>query len=94
MRRAVVVTPVADLMERPEAESPLADQALFGDTVEIIAAPAGDCAPPGGRFLLIETAAHYRGYIQVLSLMPWPEAAPPYRSGALWRVHSTSSTCR
>ncbi|HRI52338.1 MAG TPA: C40 family peptidase [Pseudomonadota bacterium] len=88
VRRAVVVTPVADLMERPEAESPLADQALFGDTVEIIAAPAGDCALPGGRFFLIETAARYRGYIQVQSLMPWPEPAPPYRSGALWRVVS------
>ena len=90
-RRAVVVTPVADLMERPEAESPLADQALFGDSVEIVQTiqePAGDCALPGGRFLLIETAAHYRGYIQVLSLGPWPEPAPPYRSGALWRVVS------
>jgi len=86
-RRAAVVTPVADLLERPEPDSPLADQALFGDTVQLVE-PSPACVLPSGRFLLVETAAHYRGYIQVPALVPWPEPTPPYRSGALWRVVS------
>lgn len=86
-RSAVVGAAVTDLMERPDAAAPLADQALFGDLLRILTAP-GDCVMPGGRFVHIETEAHYRGYVAVSALVPWPEPERAYRSGPLWRVIS------
>lgn len=43
---------------------------------------------PAGSFVLIETEAHYRGYVAVSALVPQPEAGRPYRSGPLLRVSS------
>ena len=86
VKRAVVIKPVADLMERADPSSPLADQALLGDTVRVL--PTTGCVLPGGGLVPIQTAANYRGFIAVAALLPWPEPAPAYHSGALWRVVS------
>jgi cell wall-associated NlpC family hydrolase len=66
---------------------PLADQALFGELVTVLPAPAV-CTLPGGRRVLVKTAAPYSGYADVESLLPWPEPTAPYRSGVLRRVES------
>ncbi len=85
---ALVGVGVTDLMERPDASSPLADQALLGDAVRVLPPTTADCAMPAGLFVLIETEARYRGYAAVSALVPQPDAGRPYRSGPLLRVSS------
>lgn len=84
--RAVVVPALADLLERPEAVSPLADQARLGDVVQVRAAAPGEaCRLPRDAFVEVETAEHYRGFVALPALRAWTEAAP-YRSGPRERV--------
>lgn len=84
-RRAVVTPAVADLMERPEATGPLADQARFGDVVSVLAPASGGCRLPRDAFVEVETAEHYRGFVLLSALRPWNEEEP-YRSGPRERV--------
>jgi gamma-D-glutamyl-L-lysine dipeptidyl-peptidase len=74
--RAVVVSAVADLYARPEEGSSLADQALLGHTVTVVAA-----APAGGPFVQVETIEQYRGWVRPAALTPLPPGAPPYADG-------------
>lgn len=80
--RAVVTRAVADLLEKPAADSALADQALYGDVVTVRTAgdTAGTCTLPAAAWVQIETEASYHGYVEVSALRPWTEPAP-YRSG-------------
>ncbi|MFO0576753.1 MAG: C40 family peptidase [Polyangia bacterium] len=86
--RAVVVTALADLLEKPDAAGALADQARLGDVVTVLPpAPEGGgaCRLPRDAFVEVETAERYRGFVAVTALRPWTEAAP-YRSGPRERV--------
>lgn len=86
---AAINVAVTDLLERPDPSSPVADQALLGEPVKVLATPASgaaDCALPAGRFVQVETEARYRGYVAVSALVPRP--GEPYRSGPLLRVIS------
>lgn len=84
-QRAVVTPAVADLMERPEATGPLADQARFGDIVNVLAPTSGGCRLPRDAFVEVETAERYRGFVLLSALRPWTEEVP-YRSGPRERV--------
>lgn len=84
-RRAVVTPAVADLMERPEATGPLADQARFGDVVSVLAPSSSGCRLPLDAFVEVETAERYRGFVLISALRPWTEEVP-YRSGPRERV--------
>lgn len=86
--KAVVITALADLLEKPDAAGALADQARLGDVVTILApAPdgGGACRLPRDAFVEVETAERYRGFVAVTALRPWTEAVP-YRSGPRERV--------
>lgn len=86
--KAVVVTALADLLEKPDAGGALADQARLGDVVTVLPpAPdgGGACRLPRDAFVEVETAERYRGFVAVTALRPWTEAAQ-YRSGPRERV--------
>lgn len=79
--RAVVPTQVVDLLERPQPQSSLADQAVLGDILKILPeTSATACAEPEGLYLRVETESGYHGYAAVAALVPW-RAAEPYRTG-------------
>lgn len=86
--RAVVTLAVADLLERPDADSPLADQALLGEQLKLKPTPTGACILPAAAWVEVETEAGYHGFVEVASLRAWPsaEGTPPYRSGDRARV--------
>lgn len=85
--RGVVVNPVEDLLERPESQSSLGDQALLGDIVRVIPGSAESCTSPRDQWIQIETAAGYRAWISVTAVWPLPSTEPAYRdAGSLVRV--------
>lgn len=84
--RAVVPTQVVDLLERPQPQSALADQAVLGEILKILPeTSATACAEPEGLYLRVETESGYHGYAAVAALVPW-RAVEPYRSGAREQV--------
>lgn len=84
--RAVVPTQVVDLLERPQPQSTLADQAVLGDILKILPeTSATACAEPEGLYLRVETESGYHGYAAVAALVPW-RATEPYRAGAREQV--------
>lgn len=85
--RGVVVTPVEDLLDRPEPQSSLGDQALLGDVVHVLPGAAETCTSPRDHWVEVETAAGYRAWIGVTSVWPLASGESPYReSGPLVRI--------
>jgi hypothetical protein len=85
--RATVLTPVEDLLLRPEPNAPLADQALLGDTLKVLPEQGSTCELPTSQWIEIETAAGYRGFIAASSLRPLaPDQRPYADSGPLLHV--------
>lgn len=85
--RGVVVTAVADLLDRPEAQSSLGDQALLGEVVRVMPETSESCTAPGDHWIKVETAAGYRAWIGLAALRPLAAGEPAYREGgALVRV--------
>lgn len=70
----VVVTAVADLLERPDERAPLADQALLGHGLTVL-------GPAAGGLIQVQTVSGYRGYAPVAALLPQPSQGPPYGHG-------------
>lgn len=79
--RGVVVTAVADLLDHPEAQSSLGDQALLGDAVRVMPESSESCAALGDHWLKVETAAGYRAWIGLAALRPLASGEPAYREG-------------
>ncbi len=87
--RAVVQVPLADLWEKPQRRSPLADQAALGEVLRPVPGQQADCGTVAGRgdFLEVETESGYRAWVEVAAVRPIPVGERPYReSGPLLRV--------
>ncbi len=77
----MVLPPVVNLFERPDASSPVVSQATLGATVTVLGAMRG--------FDLIETSDRYRGWIRSAALRPSSGRSLPYpRPGHAWRVEN------
>lgn len=87
--RAVVQVPVADLWEKPQRRTSLADQAFLGDVLRLSPGQQADCGPVSGRgdFVEVLTETGYRAWAEVAVLRPIPVGERAYReSGLLLRV--------
>ena len=80
-RAAVVLPPVVNMFERPDASSPVVSQATLGTCVGVLDAERG--------FDLVETPDLYRGWIRSAALR-WkaPRAIAHPSQGRGWRVRS------
>jgi hypothetical protein len=79
--RATVITAVEDLREGPGRRFPLADQALLGDELTLVAGASDHCTEPAGDWLEVLTATHYRAWVELTALRPLPLGARSYRAG-------------
>ncbi len=89
--QAVVQVPLADLWEKPQRRSSLADQAFLGELVQLIPGQQADCGREAGRgdYLEVQTESGYRAWVEVAAVRPLPRGERPYReSGALLRVRA------
>jgi len=78
-RAAVVLPPIVNLFERPDAASPVVSQATLGAGVAVLDAARG--------YDLVETADRYRGWIRSAALRSiLPRSAPYPRLDRAWRV--------
>jgi len=87
--RAVVQVPLADLWEKPQRRSSLADQAALGEVLRPVPGQQADCGTVAGRgdFLEVQTESGYRAWVEVAAVRPIPVGERPYReSGPLLRV--------
>lgn len=79
--RAVVLPPVVNMFEKPDASSSVVSQATLGTTVAILEAARG--------FDLAETPDRYRGWIRSVALRPLPGHGTSYpRPGRAFRVRN------
>jgi gamma-D-glutamyl-L-lysine dipeptidyl-peptidase len=80
-RSAVVLPPVVNMFERPDASSPVVSQATLGTLVGVLDAERG--------YDLVETPDLYRGWIRSAALR-WqaPRAVPHPPPGVAWRVRN------
>jgi len=77
-RAAVVLPPIVNLFERPDAASPVVSQATLGAGVAVLDA-ARD-------YDLVETADRYRGWIRSAALLSVARSSAPYpRPDRAWR---------
>jgi len=80
-RAAIVLPPIVNMFERPDAASPVVSQATLGAAVAVLEAARG--------FELIETADRYRGWIRSAALRSTNAGPARYpRPGRAWRVAS------
>lgn len=89
--RATVQVAVADLWEKPQHRSSLADQAFLGEVLRPVAGQVAACGSVAGAgdFLQVTTESGYRAWAEIASLRPLPVGEAPYReSGPLVRVAS------
>ncbi len=78
-RAAVVLPPIVNLFERPDAASPVVSQATLGAGVAVLDTARG--------YDLVETADRYRGWIRSAALRSIaPRSAPYPRPDRAWRV--------
>lgn len=87
--RAVVQVAVADLWEKPQRRSSLADQAFLGEVVRPVAGQVAACGSGtgAGDYLQVITESGYRAWAEIASLRPLSSTEAPYReSGPLVRV--------
>jgi len=78
-RSAVVLPPIVNMFERPDAASPVVSQATLGAAVAVLEAARG--------FDLVETADRYRGWIRSAALRSFSPRSSPYpRHERAWRV--------
>ena len=87
--RAVVQVPVADLWEKPQRRSALADQAFLGELVQTVPGQVAACGSTvgAGDFLHVLTESGYRAWAEIASLRPLPAGETAYRqSGPMVRV--------
>lgn len=87
--RAVVQVAVADLWEKPQRRSSLADQAFLGEVVRPLPGQVAACGSivGAGDYLHVSTESGYHAWAEIATLRPLPATDAAYReSGPLVRV--------